>query len=260
MNARPSTEETPAKPVAKSRVRPEQVERQKSSPLHRVVKREPQQEVSSTGGKRVLFLGDSLAVGAFGRTFDQKLRSAGFEVYTSVAGGGTPYFWLKAYPPVSIDITYWERTPSSQRRLPGISAVPKVETLMAKWNPDIVVVQTGTNLYAPLRSKKRSKEANIREIESVVDKMCRVATANGKRHLFWITPPDSHVKRYPQALQDEMLSITQRVAGRYGSVFNSYQVTSYTEPYPQSDGIHLAAPVSRRWGEKAANAFIANFQ
>jgi hypothetical protein len=211
-------------------------------------------------GSRVLFLGDSFAIGAFGRTFDQALRDAGFVVYTSVAGGGTPYYWLKQYPPVSIDIAYWERTPTSQRRLPGISAVPKIETLMARWKPDIVVVQTGTNLYASLRSKKRSKAANIREVESLVDKMCRAVTANGQRQLFWVTPPDSHVKRYPQALQDEMLSIMQRTAGRYGTVFNSTQVTSYNEPYPQSDGIHLAAPVSRKWGEKAARAFLSRFQ
>ena len=215
---------------------------------------------TSTEGKRVLFLGDSLAVGAFGRTFDQTLRNSGFEVYTSIAGGATPYYWLKEYPPVSIDITYWECTPTSERRLPGISEVPKVESLMAKWNPDIVVVQTGTNLYASLRSKKRSKEANVREVESLIEKMCRAITANGQRQLYWITPPDSHVKRYPQALQDEMLNITQRVAGRYGTVFNSYQVTSYDEPYPQADGIHLAAPVSRKWGEAVAADFKGRFQ
>ena len=98
-----------------------------------------------------------MSIGEFGRTFDQSLRDAGFEVYTSVAGGGTPYYWLSDYPPVSIDIAYWERTPNSQRRLPSIGAVPKVESLMAKWEPDVVVVQTGTNLYAPLRSKKRTK-------------------------------------------------------------------------------------------------------
>ena len=199
-------------------------------------------------------------MGEFGRTFDQKLRAAGYEVYTSVAGGGTPYYWLKDYPSISIDITYWERTPTSQRRLPGISAVPKVESLMAKWDPDIVVVQTGTNLYAPLRSKKRSRAGNIREIESLIDKMCRVVTANGRRQIYWITPPDAHTERYPQALQDEMLSITQRAAGKYGPVFNSYQVTTYTQSYPQSDGIHLTSSAYRKWGDRAARDFVSKYQ
>ncbi|MDA0813515.1 MAG: SGNH/GDSL hydrolase family protein [Verrucomicrobia bacterium] len=212
------------------------------------------------GGKRVLFLGDSLGIGAFGRAFDQGLRDAGFEVFTSVAGGATPYYWLKEYPSVSIDITYWERTPTSERRLSRIGAVPKVEALMSSWNPDIVVVQTGTNLYASLRSKKRSKEANVREVESLTDKMCRVVTANGQRQIYWITPPDADVKRYPQALQDEMLSITQRVAGQYGTVFNSYQVTSYGKPDSKSDGIHLTTSASRSWGKTAASDFKSRFQ
>ena len=148
---------------------------------------EPEPPTEAQRPLRVLFLGDSLAVGEFGRIFDQKLRDAGFEVYTSVAGGGTPYYWLGEYPPVSIDITYWERTPTSQRRLPGISPVPKVERLLAMWKPDIVAVQTGTNLYAPLRSKKRTKAGNVREVESLIAKMCRAVTANG-RQCHWITP------------------------------------------------------------------------
>ena len=45
-----------------------------------------------------------------------------------------------------------ERTPDGQRRLSSMNAVPKVETLMAKWDPDIVVVQTGTNRFRIARS------------------------------------------------------------------------------------------------------------
>ena len=209
---------------------------------------------------RVLFLGDSLSIGEFGRTFDRKLRDAGFEVYTSVAGGGTPYYWLSEYPPVSIDIAYWERTPASERRLPGISPVPKLEPLLAKWKPDVVVVQTGTNLYAPLRSKKRSKAENTREIESLIEKMCRAVSANGRRQCYWITPPAAHTERYPKALQDQMFEIMRHVAGRYGPVFNSRQVTTYTEPYPQSDGIHPGSTAARKWAEKVARDFITRFR
>ena len=211
----------------------------------------PPRPANSRG--RVLFLGDSFSVGAFGRTFDQALRNAGFEVYTSVAGGGSPYYWLSAYPPVSIDITYWERTPSSQRRLRSISAVPKLETLMAKWQPDIVVVQTGTNLYASLRSSRRSKEANVREVESLVSKMGRAISAGGAR-CFWITPPSASTNTYPQELQDEMLAITRRAVSPYGRIFDSYAVT---ERPTGSDGIHLGPSKARAWAQRAASDFIA---
>ena len=35
-----------------------------------------------SGAKRILYLGDSMSMGAFGRTFDNRLREAGFSVYT----------------------------------------------------------------------------------------------------------------------------------------------------------------------------------
>ena len=52
---------------------------------------------------RVLYLGDSLSMGAFGKTLDSGLRNQGMEVYTVVAGGASPYYWLKAYQPLPCD-------------------------------------------------------------------------------------------------------------------------------------------------------------
>lgn len=46
---------------------------------------------------RILYLGDSLSIGAFGQTLDQSMRSAGFEVHTAVAGGASPYYWLRSH-------------------------------------------------------------------------------------------------------------------------------------------------------------------
>lgn len=208
---------------------------------------------------RVLFLGDSFSIGAFGRTFDQSLRAAGFQVYTSIAGGGTPYYWLREYPPVSIDIAYWERTPETERRLSSIRAVPKVETLMEKWHPDIVVVQAGTNLYSTLRSPKHSKEFNIQKVESLVAKMSRAIATGGGAQCYWITPPDAGTGKYPRELQDEMLRTIRRGVGRYGRVFNSYAVTEYPATGPSSDGIHLAPTEATQWAKRAANDFLSTY-
>ncbi len=52
----------------------------------------------------ILYLGDSMSMGAFGKVFDMKLREAGFEVYTYVAGGATPYYWLSRYEPIASNI------------------------------------------------------------------------------------------------------------------------------------------------------------
>ena len=65
--------------------------------------------ISSKGAfaaDKVLYLGDSLSMGAFGTTIDENLRSAGFDVHTVVAGGASPYYWLKAYQPLPCTIGF----------------------------------------------------------------------------------------------------------------------------------------------------------
>ena len=214
----------------------------------------PPRPANSRG--RVLYLGDSFSMGTFGRTFDQSLRTGGFEVYTSICGGGSPYYWLKAYPPVAVNIGYWEKTPVSDKRVRSIKAVPKIESLLAKWDPDIVVVQTGTNLYSQLRKKSRSKEANIKEVEGLTTKMCRAIKSSGAK-VYWITPPSASTRTYPQALQDEMLAITQRAVRPYGKVFDSYAVTEFPET-SGSDGIHLGPTEARAWANRAASNFVSS--
>ena len=127
----------------------------------------------------VLYLGDSMSMGAFGNAFDLKLREAGFEVYTYVAGGATPYYWLSRYEPVASDIGFWEKTPAVNRRQKVIKEVPKVESLVEDWNPDIVVIQTGTNLYSSLRSKRREKSDNIAVVEGLCRDMAKAAVSGG---------------------------------------------------------------------------------
>ena len=55
--------------------------------------------VSAGSVERVLYLGDSMSMGEFGRTLDKRIRDAGMEAYTFVAGGATPYYWLSEFSP-----------------------------------------------------------------------------------------------------------------------------------------------------------------
>jgi hypothetical protein len=202
-------------------------------------------------GRRVLFLGDSMSLGAFGRTLDKELRAAGHSVYTVVTGGATPYYWLKEFETVSSDIGYWVKTPESERRVQVVRAVPKLEDLLKQYKPEVVIVQTGSNLYASLRSKRQTAEERVRTVEYLCDRMCRVAAAEGKS-VYWITPPDAHEQRFPRDLQEQMRQIMCRTAGRYGRVFDSYAVTKYIDPYPENDGIHYGPTESAQWAQRVA--------
>ena len=211
--------------------------------------------VTSARAPRVLFLGDSMSMGAFGKTVDAKLRAAGYDVYTYVAGGATPYYWLSRYAPIASDIGFWKKTPSGEQRVRTVKAVPKVEPLIEACNPDIVVIQTGVNLYSTLRSKRRTREGNVEEVESLCRNMASAVTQGGRR-CYWIAPPQSHAERYPVELQKEMGSLMKRVVGRYGRVFDSRKVTKFTDPYPKTDGIHYGPTEARQWANHVASDLL----
>ncbi|MEM1297300.1 MAG: hypothetical protein AAGH89_18190, partial [Verrucomicrobiota bacterium] len=205
---------------------------------------------------KVLYLGDSLSMGAFGRTLDANMRSEKLEVYTYVAGGASPYYWLSRYEPISCSIGYWEKTPTLEKRVGYIREVPKVESLLDSYKPDVVVVQTGVNLYATLRSKRREKADNIKVVETLIMDMCRAVHSKGA-HSYWITPPESHPKRFPSDLQQELTKIMKRVVGGLGGkVFESAEVTHWTAEYPSgSDGIHYGPDQSIDWASKVTVDF-----
>ncbi len=208
-----------------------------------------------TGAKRILYLGDSMSMGAFGRTFDTRLREAGFSVYTYVAGGATPYYWLSRYDPIPSNIGFWHKSPEEDMRIRSIDKVPKVEGLIKDCAPDIVVVQTGTNLYASLVSKRRTREGNVQEVEGLCRNMAKATTRDGIQ-CYWIAPPSSHPERYPVDLQQEMENLMKRVVGEYGRVFDSRRVTEYIDPYPQNDGIHYGPTEARQWAGHVADDFV----
>jgi len=210
--------------------------------------------VAVPAAQRILYLGDSMSMGAFGKKLDEEMRNSGLEVYTYVAGGATPYYWLSRYSPISSSIGYWQKTPQNDVRKRYIKAVPKVEALINEHQPDVVVVQTGTNLYSTLRGKQRTREDNILEIEGLLEEMAKTVTREGCR-VYWITPPDAHVRKYPVELQEAMAGIMKRVVGKYGVVFDSRSVTKFTDPFPQTDGIHYGPTEASQWAQVVANDF-----
>jgi len=204
---------------------------------------------------RILYLGDSMSIGAFGQTLDTSLRAAGFDVHTVVAGGASPYYWLKNYQALPCTIGFWEKSSSTERRVGYVRAVPKLEDLMEVARPEVVVVQTGINLYATLRSKRRSKEENVGEVRSLIEQMC-ASIATGGATSYWVLPPHSHEERYSRELQDELGSLMRSTVAKYdGVVFESQKVTRFVDPYPATDGIHYGPEEARGWAAKVSQHF-----
>jgi hypothetical protein len=204
---------------------------------------------------RVLYLGDSFSKGAFGRTLDATMRAAGLEVYTSVTGGASAYDWLPEFGTTSTDIGYWEKTPKKEFRLTHISRIPKINELVDRWRPHIVVIQGGTNMYSVLTSKRRPREQNAAELERLLNRIGDIVTSSGAK-LYWVTPATAHPQRFSPALQAEMREILHRVGRRHGRTFDSYAVTRFTDPYPGTDGIHYGPTEAAAWSRLVAKDVI----
>lgn len=204
---------------------------------------------------KILYLGDSMSIGAFGQTLDTSLRAAGFDVHTVVAGGASPYYWLKNYQALPCTIGFWEKSPTTERRVGYVRAVPKLEDLMEAAKPEVVVVQTGINLYATLRSKRRSKEENEGEVRSLIEQMCASIAAGGATS-YWVLPPHSHEERYSKELQEELGNVMRSTVKKFdGVVFESQKVTRFVDPYPATDGIHYGPEEARGWATKVSEHF-----
>ena len=140
-------------------------------------------------------------------------------MHTYVAGGATPYYWLSQYQVISSDIGFWEKTPKLERRLKKISEIPKVEELLDVCDPDIVVVQTGTNLYSSLRSKRREQSENIQLVSGLCRDMAEAVTKGGRR-CYWIAPPESHPERFSFELQEQMSKIMESSTKPFARFFD----------------------------------------
>jgi len=209
----------------------------------------------ASGVTRVLYLGDSFSKGAFGKNLDAQMRAAGLEVYTSVTGGASAYDWLPEFGATSTNIGYWEKTPKKEFRVTHLSRVPKINEMVERWRPNVVVIQGGTNMYSVLTSKRRPKDQNIAELERLLNRIGQIVTSSGAR-LYWITPATAHPKRFSAELQAEMRAILTRVASRYGKSFDSYSVTRFTDPYPGTDGIHYGPTEATAWSRLVAKDVI----
>lgn len=207
------------------------------------------------GVTRVLYLGDSFSKGAFGRNLDAQMRAAGLEVYTSVTGGASAYDWLPEFGATSTSIGYWEKTPKKEFRVTHLSRVPKINEMVERWRPNVVVIQAGTNMYSVLTSKRRPKPQNIAELERLLNRIGQIVSSSGAR-LYWITPATAHPKRFSAELQAEMRAILTRVTNRYGRTFDSYSVTRFSDPYPGTDGIHYGPSEATAWSRLVAKDVI----
>lgn len=221
-------------------------------------------------GAKVLILGDSLALCGFGKRLDERFRKSPYAsaTYTYIACGTNPLSWLKERPYTSIQThcgyVSIESGPGSgrvkevldvygQRRghTPGSHAVPKLEELLATLQPDVLIMQTGTNLFDLFPDHKTVNPARhgpvLRSyLLPFINKA--VHTPSNLRKIYWVASPTSG--RVSKEVQDFVLQQTRNDIGYAATVIDSRTLVSYPYRHMEPDKEHFLGADMDQWADK----------
>ena len=223
---------------------------------------------SSTLGRssKVLMIGDSLTCGPFGDQLESwllhNLGPSRVAVYGSC--GSSPESWLAAEKDFISPCGYRETTTQThitdhheRGRRPAPARTPKIEELLAKHRPQIVIVQLGTNHFDSLL---RDGKNEIPKLARIYEKFANALTPRGGpvRMVVWVTPPDS--SKFPKWVQDAVdnLIISTNRRHSFGSIV-SRGFTHYIPGVTGSDGVHYNDAGAAPWAAQVIRRLNASF-
>ncbi|MEP6808756.1 MAG: SGNH/GDSL hydrolase family protein [Chthoniobacterales bacterium] len=199
---------------------------------------------------RILMIGDSLSVGAFGEAVQQHLavrfRPQNVAAYASC--GSSPENWLRDEPGFFTKCGYRESTPDRQPiyrdfvngHAPRPTLTPKIESLVRRFQPTIVIVQQGTNWM--------DRNLSDAQITTLLHRFIVAARGPSVRQIVWIEPPDSSAFRRTQGRIHRLI---QAAAARdHFQVIDSREMTKYIPGRSGGDGIHYNSESSLAWAAK----------
>lgn len=219
-------------------------------------------------GLKVLILGDSLALCGFGKRLDERFRESPLTkaTITYLACGTNPLSWLKERPYtnvktncgyVSIEsigngmVKQVEDVYGMRRgHSPGSHPVPKLEDLLVTFQPDILVVQTGTNLFELFPDHKtviphRHGPALRTYFAPFIAKA--VKSPSPLRKIYWVASPTSG--RVSKEVQDFVLQQTRADIGHVAHVIDSRTLVSYPYRHMEPDKEHFLGEEMDQWAD-----------
>ena len=218
----------------------------------------------------VLILGDSLGLCGFGKRLDQKFRADPRvkSVFTYCTCGTNPLSWLKEkpYAHVQTHCGYWsiESQPDSHAitelhdtygmtrgHTPKSHPVPKLDDLLAKIQPDILVMQTGANLFGLFSGRERVKPDRDASMlrKYLVPFVKKAITPPSKlRKIYWIAPPISG--RVSGEVQEFVFQQTQNDIGSVVHLIDSRKLITYPYKHMEPDKEHFVGEDMNRWTDK----------
>jgi hypothetical protein len=203
---------------------------------------------------RVLFIGDSLSVGPFGKEVEASLRrrygAKGYCLFASC--GSSPEDWLRGTPVFTTKCGYRQSTPAgtvaheySGGRRPAPVKTPKLPMILARFRPEVVIVQLGTNWFGKIAPGHTNGAVYRGVIKDFVRGLRSVPGPPPR--IIWVMPPSSSA--YPAETHEDVERwITESSRALDFRVVNSRRITGpYRKGTTGSDGVHYSGSAGRAW-------------
>jgi len=220
-------------------------------------------------GFNVLILGDSLALCGFGKRLDERFRKNPRvkATFTYIACGTNPLSWLKERPYTNVKthcgfVSIESNGPGRPRELQDVygmrrghmpipHAVPKIEDLLVTLRPDILIMQTGTNLFDLFPDRKtvspnRHGPALRSYLVPFVTKAAR--SPSPLRKIYWVASPTSG--RVSKEVQDFVLGQIRADIGDLAHVIDSRTLVPYPYRHMEPDKEHFIGEDMDLWADK----------
>ncbi len=217
----------------------------------------------------VLALGDSMGLCGFAAHFDKRLREDPQDkaVFTYVACGTIPSSWLKRKPyldaktacgfltiktkegdakPEVFEDTYG----MTKGHKPTSHPVPKLEDLLKEHEPDILVVQTGDNLFDIFHDQKTVEPArHASELDAQVKPFVDVLkTQTSLRRVYWVSPPISG--RVSDEIQEFVFQEVSKIVKDKATVIDSRPFFTFPYKHMEPDKEHFLGSQMDEWADK----------
>ena len=219
-------------------------------------------------GLRVLILSDSMGLGGFSAELDACFRACPgvAAVHTIVAGGTNPLSWLNKppYATVSTRSGYWsiesvagKTKPEEVKDVSGMTKghkpashrVPKIEDLVERIQPEIVVFQNGNNFFDFFKEGEVIKEeSHGKQIRAHVLPLLRwlATTGSSVKKFYWVSPAQTGCAT--PAVQQFVFDCISHDVAKIGVMLDSRKITSYPYRLQQPDKMHFWGQEALDWG------------
>lgn len=220
-------------------------------------------------GVSVVILGDSLALCGFGKRLDERFRKSPRTkaTFTYIACGTNPLSWLKERPYANIKthcgFVSIESNGSSRPRelndvygmrrghVPIPHPVPKLEDLLVTLRPDILIMQTGTNLFDLFPDHKtvipnRHGPALRSYLAPFITKASQSPSTLKK--IYWVGAPTSG--RVSKEIQDFVIQQIRTDVGDVANIIDSRTLVPYPYQHMEPDKEHFLGAEMDMWADR----------